>query len=430
MLSKEDNELICRVGPGTPMGTALRRFWLPAVLSTELPEADGDPVHVELLGQNFVAFRDTNGNVGLLDEHCCHRSASLTVGRVENCGIRCIYHGWLFGVDGTVLETPNVADPLFKTRFKAKSYPVREAGGLVWAYLGDPALQPPLPDFPFNNAPENMRVSEIAIHSSNYVQVMEGLLDSSHLSILHSSTLQKITQSADSDTQYAKSTGIMKDVTSPHMESERTAFGSHYIAVRPTNGMDQTRITPYIAPFWVVLANGDLAMGFFPMNDEKTIVFHVWFDGKSEFGVEPLKSTQLRLTGLDPETLVAYGQTRTTHTGPNRMHRGNGWRQDRVALRNGHFTGMPPITQEDALVTTSSGAIRDRSTERLCAADIAIVHLYRILLDLARASEAGREIPYVGQSIADVNGVNVALPPGTDWRTLVPHHYARPAKVA
>src|SRR5437868_2681183 len=129
MLSREDNELMCRVGPGTGMGEVMRRTWMPALLSSEMPERGGDPVHVELLGENFVAFRDGDGNIGLLDEHCCHRGASLAVGRVEKCGIRCIYHGWVFAADGQVLETPNVADPRFKERFKAKSYPVREAGG-------------------------------------------------------------------------------------------------------------------------------------------------------------------------------------------------------------------------------------------------------------------------------------------------------------
>ena len=134
MLSTKDNELMCRTGRDLPMGKAMRHFWIPALLSSELPKPDCDPVHVELLGENFVAFRDSEGKVGLLDEMCCHRGASLTLGRSEACGLRCIYHGWLFAADGTVLETPNIADPSFKSRFKAKAYPVREAGGLVDLY--------------------------------------------------------------------------------------------------------------------------------------------------------------------------------------------------------------------------------------------------------------------------------------------------------
>jgi phthalate 4,5-dioxygenase len=114
MLSKEDNELMCRVAPGTAMGTAMRRFWLPAVLSEELPHPDCDPRRVQLLGEDFVAFRDSDGMMGILDEYCCHRSASLALARIEERGIRCIYHGWKFAVDGTVMDTPNVADPRFK----------------------------------------------------------------------------------------------------------------------------------------------------------------------------------------------------------------------------------------------------------------------------------------------------------------------------
>ena len=138
MLSKQDNEIMCRVGPDTPMGKAMRRFWLPAMQASELLDRDSEPRHLELLGEHFVAFRDTNGNVGILAEACCHRGASLLIGRVEDCGIRCIYHGWKFAHDGTVMETPNVNDPRFKERFRQKAYPVKEAGGLIWVYLGDP----------------------------------------------------------------------------------------------------------------------------------------------------------------------------------------------------------------------------------------------------------------------------------------------------
>jgi phenylpropionate dioxygenase-like ring-hydroxylating dioxygenase large terminal subunit len=167
------------------MGKAMRHFWIPALLSSELPEPDCDPVHVELLGESFVAFRDSNGNVGLLDEHCCHRGASLTLGRAESCGLRCIYHGWLFADDGTVLETPNISNPNFKTRFKAKAYPVREAGGLVWTFIGNAADMPEFYDFTFFSAPASMRLPTVQIIGCNYVQVLEGLLDSSHLSLLH-----------------------------------------------------------------------------------------------------------------------------------------------------------------------------------------------------------------------------------------------------
>src|SRR5215470_12010701 len=140
MLTAEENEVLCRVGPGTPMGKVLRRFWTPAFQLGDLPAPDCPPIRVTILGENFVGFRDTNGRLGVLDELCCHRGASLTLGRVEECGIRCLYHGWKYAVDGTILETPNLATSTFRERVKHGAYPVREAGGLGWIYLGPQAL--------------------------------------------------------------------------------------------------------------------------------------------------------------------------------------------------------------------------------------------------------------------------------------------------
>src|ERR1700687_3521616 len=135
MLPNDKNELLTRVGPGTPMNALFKRYWMPALLSSDL-EPDGDPKRITLLGEHYVAFRDSAGRVGIFDETCCHRGCSLSLGRNENDGLRCIFHGWKFAVDGTILETPNVADPAYKTRFKQVAYPVREAGDLIWVYLG------------------------------------------------------------------------------------------------------------------------------------------------------------------------------------------------------------------------------------------------------------------------------------------------------
>ena len=154
----------------------MRRFWLPALQSSELPDRDSDPRHVELLGEHFVAFRDTNGRVGILDEACCHRGASLLLGRVEDCGIRCPYHGWKFAVDGTVMETPNVADERFKERFRANSYPVCEAGGLIWVYIGAPQDRPAFPTWPWLTLPDEHRINVSVVEPCNFVQVMEGTL--------------------------------------------------------------------------------------------------------------------------------------------------------------------------------------------------------------------------------------------------------------
>src|SRR5579862_6958044 len=186
MLSAAENEMLCRVGPGTPMGELLRRYWIPALASEDLPHPDCDPVRLPLLGENFVAFRDSDGKVGVLDEMCCHRGASLALGRVENCGITCIYHGWRYAVDGTILETPNYEDSAFKDKLKAPSYPVREIDGIIWAYFGPIAKQPPEPPrFPYSSVSASERLTVYTSSDINWAQLVENALDPSHLGILH-----------------------------------------------------------------------------------------------------------------------------------------------------------------------------------------------------------------------------------------------------
>ncbi len=421
MVSHEDNELICRVGEDTAMGQAMRHFWLPALTSDELPHPDCDPVHVELLGASFVAFRDSNGQVGLLDEMCCHRGASLTVGRSEQCGLRCIYHGWLFGVDGTVLETPNVPDDRFKQRFKANAYPTREAGGLVWTYLGEAETMPPFPDFPWVDAAPDLRMATCQINGCNYVQLIEGLLDSSHLSVLHQSALA---QAQGQDLGFVKATSHMQYDAAPRIESEETEFGLHYGAMRMTGDICETRVTAYVAPFWVLNPNGDIWVGVVPMTDTKTAFYTVWYDGEKAYGAEPLKSQQLKMIGFDQETLEAYGQTRKTFGGPNTPSRANGFRQDRAAMREGHFTGVPTLALEDTLVCVSAGPLRDRSKEKLATVDMAIVHFYRHSIKTAKLVRDGGEPLGLGVSVRGITGLNASVAAGTDWRTLVPHHYA------
>src|ERR1700716_159545 len=154
MLSHEENELLTRTGPGTPMGTLYRRFWLPALLPSELPGPDSDPIRFRILGEDLVAFRDSNGKVGFLAHHCPHRGASLFFGRNEEAGLRCVYHGWKFDTSGQCIDMPNEpstfgtgipAESDFKTKVRAVAYPAAEYAGLVWIYMGPPGKQPPLP---------------------------------------------------------------------------------------------------------------------------------------------------------------------------------------------------------------------------------------------------------------------------------------------
>jgi phthalate 4,5-dioxygenase len=423
MLSKENSEMICRVGAATPMGTALRRFWLPALLSEELPAPDCDPRRVQLLGEDFIAFRDSDGKVGLLDEYCCHRSASLALGRVEAGGIRCIYHGWKFAVDGTVLDTPNVADPTFKERFKAKAYPVREAGGLIWVYLGPPAQVPAFPKWPFFNLPAPNRLPVYAVINCNFVQVMEGLVDSAHLTVLHTSPLKT---TGGSELDFAKKTAHLQFNAAPRIEAEETDFGFHYVAIRPVSedsrdGM-MARIASFVPPCFILNPNGDLFFALVPVSDTRTLFFHVWWDANKKIGEDPLRSQQLEFVGLDPASLDAYGLSLRTCDSPQAACRANNFMQDRDAQRRGHFSGLPSFTQEDAAVSMSGGPIRDRSKEILCVADVALPKLYRALTACAKQASEGQEPLGLHADTANIIGTSGKIAPGVHWRTLASQH--------
>jgi phthalate 4,5-dioxygenase oxygenase subunit len=419
MLTKQDNELMCQTGAGTPMGAAMRRFWLPVMQLNELPAPGADPKLVQVLGENFVAWRDQDGRAGLFAEGCLHRGASMALARVEGDGLRCIYHGWKFAVDGKVLDTPNVADPKFKERIRGRTYPVREAGGLLWAYLGPRGEEPEFPKLPFMEHDDAHRINAYAVVNCNYVQVIEGLVDSSHLTVLHASGLAK-TNGVDLD--FAKKTTHMQFDASPAIEADETDFGFHYVAMRPMGDKRMARIASFIAPCFVANPNGDLWFAVVPVNDERCTFFHVWWNAEKKIGEEPLRTQQLSFVGLEEATLAKYGMTRETCETDLAPSWKNGYRQDKSQQRAGHFTGYDSFTQEDAVCSISSGRMRDRSQEMLSTADIAISRLYRTLIACARAARDGKEIPGLKAEVGKVVGVSAPIDPGQDWRTLVPQH--------
>src|SRR5687768_9986244 len=241
MLTAEENALLTRTGPGTPMGELMRRYWLPVLLSVELPEPDGDPQQVRLLGEELVAFRDTRGRVGLMAEYCPHRGASLAYGRNEECGLRCIYHGWKLDVDGNVLDTP--AEPpesTFKDRVKHVAYPTHEANGVVWAYMGPRERMPAFREWEWMQAaPEQLGVTKI-YQDCNYLQGVEGSIDSAHSDYLHSSLIR----------------GRPRD-RSPRLEPEDTAYGFRYAAIRKPDAdadkLKYVRVTIWASPFHVLI---------------------------------------------------------------------------------------------------------------------------------------------------------------------------------
>ncbi len=433
MLSSEDNEIMCRVDRGTPMGRTLRRYWTPILTSADLGERGGDPVHVQALGENFVAFRDSDGRIGLLNEQCCHRGVSLLLARAEGCGIRCIYHGWLYGADGSVLETPNIRDPRFKSRVAAKAYPVREAGGLIWAYFGEPATEPAFPDLPFTRCGQDHLVVTAHVNNANFVQVLEGLVDATHVGILHQTGVRAYLD-RDGQVESLSRGFVMLEDVAPLLEVEDTDFGFHYAALRQTHAPNDgtstkvvARITPFIMPYIVMVPSGEITILIMPMNNEKSLFIHIYFDEAQKINYEPHRTELIAWAGLDQETVERFHLARGTEDDKDAPNRSNRWGQDRAAMRKGDFSGFPGLLADDMAVVTSAGSIRDRSREMLTSADVGVSRLYATLLGSAKSVASGGE-PVGLSPVTDfgsIRGVQANLTEGQKWQSVVPAHHAR-----
>ena len=422
MLTKEKNEMLTRVGKGTPMGTMMRRYWHPIATSEQLHEPDGDPQLARLLGENFVMFRDSNGKVGLMDELCMHRGASMVLGRVEDGGIRCIYHGWKFAVDGTLMETPNHADPRLRERLKANSYPVREQSGLIWAYIGPKEQEPPFRRFAFDDVPSTNRIVIRLNVNANYLQMWEGGTDSSHVGILHSNVTRPGWLEASK--RQAKEGDIVDmvnaawDDMSPKLEIENTAFGFHYAGIRqlpPNAGAKyNARLVPLFMPNGRIIEFPDFYTTVFdtPIDDYNTASYLV-----DASDVRPLEiKSRLKRSGLEEERYYKdYNFVATAK---------DGYQQDREAMRaRQSWSGFHGITQEDAVISTSMGPIYDRSTEHIVAADAAIVRLRTRLMDSLKLTEAGQPPLAVNQAdMTHMRGFDVQLQEGESWKQHALHH--------
>jgi phthalate 4,5-dioxygenase oxygenase subunit len=416
MMTREENDRLCRVGPGTPMGEMFRRFWNPICISEQLPHPDCAPLAVTLLGENFVAFRDTEGKVGVLDELCMHRGASLALGRVEQCGIRCIYHGWKFAVDGTVTDMMNNSDPKVMARMKARAYPVVEAGGLIWTYTGPAEKQPPFPRFAFMDAPPENRSAMRVDVNANWVQVTEGGLDSSHVGILHTDVARPGWNGFTNDSGYGPLLGELND-TAPSLEIEDTEFGYHYGAIRRSQngGPDNVRIVPFIMPSGRIIPDirptGNATILFeVPIDDENTATLSVRWGPNAV-----TKESRMQDSGYDDTTFYSE-DSRKFLMGRRDYHMQKRHEMDHA------WSGFRGIALEDAVIVTSMGPIYDRGQEHLVAADLAVVRFRRRLLDSANRVERGEDPIGVSADFSKITSVDSPLPAGQHWRALVPEH--------
>jgi phthalate 4,5-dioxygenase len=424
MLSAQDNELLTRVGPGTPMGDLLRRYWTPALLVSEAPTPDGDPVKVRLLGENLVAFRDTTGRLGLVQENCPHRGASLFFGRNEECGLRCPYHGWKFDADGACVDMPSEpATSVFKDKVRIKSYPVHESGGVVWTYMGPPEKMTPFRDFGTDTlAPEHVQATKL--HSTcNWVQAMEGNLDTSHISWLHQfDGVKDIPDDGSDKPGYPSNPMSWKFWAydrAPRLEIEDTWYGFKYVGIRTTpNGFTHVRMSAFCYPYNTVIATVPFGcrLGLFvPIDDEncwrysfttREIDNSRGIGGANLFSVAPFKfgRAEVNGNGIIPREYTAE----------------NDYGIDREEQRTSTFSGVAEFVSQDLMVTESMGPIYDRTQERLGTSDKAIIRMRRLLIAAAKSLADGGEPPAVDPDLdyRSIRSAEKILEEGEDWRVL------------
>jgi len=416
MLSAQDNELLTRVGPGTPMGALMRQYWLPACKSSEIV-ADGPPLRLMLLGEKLIAFRDSSGRVGIMDHRCPHRCASLFFGRNEQGGLRCIYHGWKFDVDGQCLETPNVpASRDFKTRVHAKAYKSFERNGVVWAYLGERAAAPPPPMVEATLLPEGESRITFTMRECNWLQALEGDLDTAHFGFLHMGSVAP----EDLDPANMHSYAVIDRAPQFHVrETEWGMMGGAYRKADPGN--IYWRISHFLFPFWALFPDGTFednvtADAWVPLDDTHTMFVNFAWTKRTP----PLRTLKdgRTIPGLEyrhdmlPNTTDWLGRYRLA------SNSGNDHRIDREAQRTTSFSGVTGITIQDQMATEGMGPIVDREFEHLAPSDAMVARTRQCMLSAARALAAKGTMP-PGVDNPDIalaaRGGAFVAPEGIDW---------------
>ncbi len=410
-ITRAENELLTRTGPAAPMGKLFREYWLPAMLSERLPDRDGPPIAIKLLGERLVAFRDTQGRIGLLGEFCPHRRVSLVYGRNEQCGLRCVYHGWKFDVEGRVLDMPAEPNPPLNS-IRQTAYPTREAGGMVWAYMGPRKEPPPFPDFLFTKLPAKQVIGYHYHQECNYLQGIEADLDIAHPSFLHrmagAANLDERRRAMDRDPR-------------PRAYAREEPFGLQTVwgwsAEEP--GRSLFWVDPFVAPCYTLVPGGRTQLrwtwhAWVPIDDEHHWLYYVHYDpeivpGPDERGrLEQIFGHDL----IDPENDYR-----------SRANLGNKHLFDRQRQVRENFTGIRGIAAQDIAITQSMGPIVDRSLEHVMSKDILVVQLRRYLLKLLRSYQAGKAPPGMRGEFdyADIDSRMVIVPTGTSFKDILKH---------
>ena len=423
MMTPDENQLLCRVEGDAPMGRLMRQHWTPVCLIEEVAEPDGTPVKARVFGENLVVFRDTDGRVGVLEEACPHRRASLVLGRNEEGGIRCLYHGWKMDADGNVLEMASEpAASGMVDKVKHKAYPVQAWGGLVWAWFGAaeqmPAFKPP-PWAP--TADVRVSIAKVLL-PCNWAQILEGAIDSAHSSSLHSSDMVP----ARVDTAKATDKAWLRPSTdkAPRMQVQRTGYGFRYAALRrPIQNAathEYVRSTVFVAPATALIPPNNLynvANINVPMDDTSTAFYFIaWGEPSQTPETETWRKFLRQTEGIDLDE----------HYRPLRNLDNRFW-QDRQAMKAGNFTGISGFPNQDVAMWVTMGPIADRSHDRLGASDLAIVEFRRIMLEAAQAVQQGAPAIGTGDLVipSEVCSFQAIVPKTTDWREFRAHPVGR-----
>jgi phthalate 4,5-dioxygenase oxygenase subunit len=405
MLTLAENELLTRVGPDAGMGKLFRRYWIPALLADELTEPDGAPVRVRLLGEDLIAFRDTNGRVGLLEESCPHRGTSLALGLNAECGVRCLYHGYKFDVEGRCVDTPTEPDGSnFASKIRARAYPARIAGGFVWAYLGPADLEPEFPNFEWFGLPEAHYGAYKVFAECNYAQTVEGAIDSAHAGVLHRT-----------GPWGSEGAAAHEEDLNPKLEVQYTKFGMRYGATRElADGTLHSRITAVLLPCWTfippstgnkVIGTRRLVNAFVPRDDTTTWHFQVFFDPEKPF---------------DRAHRAVEGGLQLDDQFRKLRNMGNWYQQDRELMKSGAFSGITGILVQDHAVGETQGKIADRTREHLGTSDLALIAWRRMMLRAAKQVDDDQTPPGIGVPYEAIRSETVTTRNSESWRDLAP----------
>lgn len=412
MFSEQDNEELTRVGPGTIMGELMRRYWMPFLLPEELPYPDCPPIRTRLLGEDLIAFRDTNNRIGLVDRFCPHRRVDLFFGRNEECGIRCVYHGWKFDIDGNCLDMP--AEPTntpMRDEVKLKAYPAMEWGGVIWAYMGPKEHMPPKPpELEWGLvAPEHRRIGK-RLQENNYAQGVEGGIDSSHVSILHSGMDPEKAHLPWRERLKGVGNSVMARDTAPRFFIRPTDYGMRIGARRNASETEYYwRITQFLLPFYTMVARSDdtspiLGHAWTPIDDHNTWTFTMYWNP-----AQPLKSGE-----YDRNHVNVPVHDDGSYQPLNNRHNNYGIDRDNQRLLTS--SGIDGIGLQDSAIQETMGPIVDRSREILGSSDAAIVAFRRLLLNQARHLRETGELTLPGQTeLYRVRSAGIVLPREVDF---------------